>query len=494
VARYPGRVFAHVGGRYDFLFLDPKDEVLMTGATILRARLGKARLCDSYPMFLQSLAKVGAAVGVPKLEEFPRHRLKDALASGEVSLGDVDRYCLNDCRALMAGLKAHRDFCLSIEHREPRWTTTSGSTAVYCAEASDRAAVKHLRRHSIDLEDWAQHRQAVGGGRCELWQLGHVEGPLWYYDVKSSYPSRYLEGPLPVGPWREVGHEVHGLPAMYRVRFRQPKDRLPLLTADGVHCHEGEGFATSEEVSVARAELGAEVEVLWGWVSAVQLPFGRDFLKLLYALKEKGSPFAKVTINSLHGKLGEKVLGGMYWLNEEGKHQFIEELRAPRWWQRPLMEACVLSRARIALWRAGDGLLRDGHRLYYTDTDCLQTSCPPSRFEAATGAQLGPEAGQWELKGQVKRALYVAPKAYALWWEDGSTSIACKGFPPEQVNVDTLCAAWERPVNVKALFGLRGFRSGGAHRAEVRTFDRTLAAHPGSGKVRLKGDRVWYRH
>lgn len=490
---WEGNAFAHSGGTYDFLFLQGKDEVLLTGSRILSARLGKARLKDTYPMMPMSLKKIGDAVGLHKLEV-------DRANLHRITREEERRYCEVDTRILVKALHQHRSFCLeTVPHNSPSWPSTAGATAVYCAEAYEREAVRHMARHPLDPSVHLEHSGMVQGGRCELWQLGEVKGPVYAYDIKSSYPARYLEAPLPVGPWRPVSHEVHGVPAVWRVKFSQPRDRLPVLSSDGVFCHEGEGWATHEELYAARSLLGAKVEVLDGWVSARVLPLGQSFVRELYRLKESGSPFAKVCLNALHGKFGQRLLGGIYRRNGAGGFAFDEELSLPRWYQRPLVEAHILARARVALWKAMDALHRGGWSVLYTDTDSVHTNCPPERFAAVTGARMGKELGDWELKGTATAALYLAPKVYALRWDEATaaqvkapTFVACKGFPASRVSWELLQQAWELPEEVPLL----GVESWGTVRDDITTArdeTRTLRAHPGAGK-RRDLNAVWYAH
>lgn len=498
VEQREGRVASHSGGTYDFLFLQGKDNVLLTGSRILTATVGKAHLLDTYPMMPMSLKKIGKAVGLAKLD-VDRSRL------AELTRKEIEEYCTRDSQVLARALHQHRDFCLSVPHRKPSWPSTAGATAIYCAEAYEPEAVRHLGRHPLDPDTWVDHSSAVQGGRTEVWKLGEVNTRTYCYDIKSSYPARYLEAPLPVGPWRPVSHEVHGVPAVWRVRFKQPRNRLPLLSSDGVFCHEGEGWATHEELAAARQELGAKVEVMHGWVSQRVLPFGQHYVRTLYKLKEAGSPFAKVCLNSLHGKFGQRILGGIWRRNGEGPEDYVrdEELSLPRWYQRPLVEAHILARARVALWRAMDRLHRYGCSVLYTDTDSIHTNADPDTFARVTKAPMGEELGAWELKGVATRALYLARKCYALHWEDGTEFVACKGFPQaapgekaqsHQVDWGVLAKAWKHPVEVTApRWGLEGFGTGKDNAAKARPFRRTLAAHAGAGKVRTGCD-VWYSH
>lgn len=506
VADFDGRVFAHNGGNYDFLFLNQLQDVSLSGPRAVRARHGKAHLSDSFPLFPMSLKALGQAVGVLK-QELAYEDLEPLLATPE-GREKVFAYCEQDCRVLRAGILSHQRFCEQVPHPEPRWPGTAGSTAVYCAEAWEPEAVAELKRHTLDLHSYDSHRSAVIGGRCEAWQLGPVEGPIYCYDVKSSYPARYFEGPMPVGPYVRTSHERVGQQGVYWCRFTQDPSRIPLLSAEGVFCHSGEGWLTSEEMAAAREE-GFRLEVLHGFVSLVSIPFGMRFATELYRLKEAGEPFAKVCLNALHGKLGEQLIHDTY-RTTKGDHRSFwrnSELALPAWHQRPLMEAFILARARIALWRQMDALHRAGHRVLYTDTDSIHTTADESAFRRCGGV-LGKSPGQWEVKAVATRAIYLARKAYALETPDAKDKsgaplphqFALKGFPSLLHSWELFERAWERsfsgdsPHVVDCSAGILSFRQGVPGSPEAKTLHRTLSAQVGPAKRRLTGDRVWYTH
>lgn len=445
-SRFPGRVFAHYGGRYDFFFLDEPAAVTLSGSGILRAQLGAASLYDSWFLFQMSLAKVGKAVGHAKFEG-KSDRIE------QLTDAEVAEHCRNDCEVLRVALLKHREWCRALPVDEPRWPATAGGTAVYALEAYEPDGVAHLRAERVELADWLHQYGSVTGGRVELWQLGRVKGPVYSYDIRSSYPRSWLDGPLPLGPWRRVDAEQEGA-GVYFCRVEQSRSTLPVVAPGHVWRYDGEAWLTHEEVAEVRAH-GGRVDVLDGWACATPSePFGQHFARSMYELKAKGDPWAKVSINSAHGKFGQGILQTA-WARRHGRWEADYELGFPAWHQRPLVSAYVLSRARLRLHRMLHALKAAGFRCLYVDTDCVHTDCPPDRFPGVLGDQLG----EWAHEATAEEAVYVAPKVYMLKLASGGVKMAAKGLPRDQVTWEAMLdAAKGNPVSFTSDAGLVGFR------------------------------------
>lgn len=448
IERFPGRVFAHYGGRYDFFFLSEPSAVTLSGSGILRAQLGAASLYDSWFLFQMSLAKVGKAVGRLKWEG-KSDRIE------ELTLDETAAHCLNDCEVLRVALQRHREWCRGLPHEEPRWPATAGGTAVYAMEAHEPDGVAQLRRERVDLSAWLHQYGAVTGGRVELWQVGHVAGPVYSYDIRSSYPRSWLDGPLPLGPWRRVDTEqAPDVAAVYDCEVKQSRATFPVVAPGHQWRYDGRAWLTHEEVAEVRLH-GGRVDVVDGWACATEAqPFGQHFARTMYALKAGGDPWAKVSINSAHGKFGQGILQTA-WARRHGRWEADYELGFPAWHQRPLVSAFVLSRARLRLHRVLHALKQAGWRCLYVDTDCVHTDCPPDRFPGT----LGDDLGQWAHEATAEEAVYVAPKVYMLRLPGGAVKMAAKGLPREQVTWERLCrAARGDAVEFTSEAGLLGFR------------------------------------
>lgn len=476
VESFPGRVFGHYAGRYDMFFLSEPKTVTLSGSGILRAQIGRASVCDSWFLFQMSLAKLGKAVGVHKFEG-KSDRIE------ELSDAETWEHCLQDCEVLRAALLKHRAWCArDVPHSEPRWPATAGGTAVYALEAYQEAGVEKLRAEQTELSAWLNQYAAVTGGRVELWQHGRVKGPIYSYDIRSSYPRSWVDDPLPLGPWRHVTAEVKGA-AVYFARVRQSRSTFPVVAPMHTWRYDGEVWLTHEEVAEVRKH-GGRVDIMEGWAShSAPVWFGDDFARAMYEAKAKGDPWAKVSINSAHGKFGQGILQSS-WVKRGGAWECDHELGFPAWHQRPLISAYVLARARLRLHRTLHALKQNGWRVLYVDTDCVHTDCPPDRFPGTLGAALG----EWNCEATALEAVYVAPKVYALRLAGGELKFAAKGLPRKKVTFEAmLSAARGHPVTFINDDGLLGFRRlGGTWEARRSRSPRRLTAQTG-GKNHVVG-------
>ncbi len=471
VENFPGRVYAHYGGRYDFFFLAEPSTIALSGSGILRAQLGRASLYDSWFLFQMALAKVGKAVGVLKYEG-----KSDNIAS--LTLEETAEHCRQDCEVLRIALLKHRAWCGELGHPTPRWPPTAGSTAVFALETFEADGVAQLGRERVELGDWLHQYGAVTGGRVELWQLGRVKGPVYSYDIRSSYPRSWLDGPLPLGPWRKVTREVDGA-AVYRCEVVQARHTFPVVAPLHQWRYDGEAWLTHEEVAEVRLH-GGKVTILEGWASQTEPQwFGDTFARRMYAAKQAGDPWSKVSINSAHGKFGQGILQTS-WVKRGDDWVADYELGFPAWYQRPLVSAFVLSRARVRLHRMLHALKLAGWRVLYVDTDCVHTDCPPDQFPG----ELGDELGTWAHETTATEAVYVAPKVYALRLADGTLKMAAKGLPRAKVTWESMLeAASGNPVSFSNDAGLTGFRRlGGAWEARRSRSVRRLSTQTGGKK------------
>lgn len=474
VEAFPGRAFAHFGGRYDFFFLNEPKTVALSGSGILRAQLGRASLYDSWFLFQMSLAKLGKAVGHAKFEG-----KSDAIET----LTDDETYahCRNDCDVLRRALLKHREWCLNRPHDAPRWPATAGGTAVYCLESYEVDGVAHLRKEQVELGDWFRQYAAVTGGRVELWQTGIVAGPVYSYDIRSSYPRSWIDGPIPLGPWRRVT-KLAG-PGVYRATVKQSRETFPVVAPFHRWQYDGEAWVTHEEIG-AVTRHGGQVEIHEGYAShSDPQDFGAHFAVEMYAAKQQGDPWAKVSINSAHGKFGQGVIQ-QNWVKRQGVWAADLELGFPAWHQRPLISAFVLSRARIRLHAMLHELQRRGWRVFYVDTDCVHTDCPPDQFPGTLGAALG----EWAHEATATEAVYVAPKVYMLKLDDGGVKMAAKGLPRDAVTWEHMVSAAQGiPIRFSSDKGLIGFRRLDGTWEPRRAFSARRLSPQTGGKQYVKG-------
>lgn len=322
-------------------------------------------------------------------------------------------------------------------------------------------AMDLFRRRYLDDEYWTPFhyrnefaRRAYYGGRCEPFALG------WWdcvniYDFNSHYPAQMVGrdfpnpnttiGPRQPGklPWIldyegcsdctvDVPHRKYP-PLPYRVGWQV---FYPVGVFRGTWCHNELRYAVSQGVRIreVHATLYSEDTVS---------PFD-DYVTDLWekrkVLKAQGSPRAliyKLLLNSLSGKFGQRVEGGLRELEtmdayERGGHRLgVEflELRRMIYAKVPVpttripdyiivpWAAYITAYARIELHKQ---MLEAPGPVLYVDTDSIMCFS-----DLETGDRLG------DLSLQAKGAIVdlIAPKMYDLVFETGERSPVAKGVP-----------------------------------------------------------------
>lgn len=188
----PGRftIYAHNGGRFDFLFLLHKlrGPVSFKGRGIMSARIGEHELRDSFHIIPERLANW-------QKDKFDYAKLKRNCR--EENKKEIIRYCVNDCVYLLDIVRtAVEKFGLKL---------TIGQMAM--AELK-----KHYEVGRFYDGDDAYMRQFFFGGRVEcLAGRGEFRGPYRLFDVNSLYPYCMSAFRHPIGNF-----------ASYQIRHGEP--------------------------------------------------------------------------------------------------------------------------------------------------------------------------------------------------------------------------------------------------------------------------------
>lgn len=430
-----GTYIAHFGGGYDVPMLMQHagarpEEIVLSGSTILAGRFGRRlTLRDSYPATLAPLAKLGEWVGLPKLD-LDRSHLE------RFSKEETLKYCERDCEILMKAIGAQQEYLAGLDAKKA-WT--AGSAAVSILEALEPATWARLKRAKLKYKNILRPLEGVRGGRVECWARGQRE-KVWSYDFKSSYPARYAKTPVGIGLRHAVEGDTEGI-FLCAWHWPHRRRRPPALDASGAGAGYCCNWLVGEEIR-AFAECGVAVEVREGYAPTSTIPCGQEFAAELYAQKESGSPWAKVFLNSLHGKFSEHPVKDSWTLEHpQESYSRIPTLHGEYWsWltlatdkhgycpphAQPIAAAQILGRARVGLWEAFREIERTGHEIYYCDTDSIHTSCPPEELPI----KLGKELGDLDLECGPCTGYYLGPKAYLLVDVNGKVEkSALKGVP-----------------------------------------------------------------
>lgn len=419
-------VYAHNGGRFDFLHLLPwlqaegyAFQVIALSSSVLMIKVrrpndGKRAKCwtfvDSVRLIPLSLNDACAAFGVPgKLDH-------------DLGLHEDDPrwevYNKQDCVALYEVLRRFHELV------QDQLGGVVGLTLPSCAMKLFRLKYLHeLLDRAEDAHPMA--RAAYFGGRTEVFE-SHGKN-LYYRDRNSSYPAAMLE-PMPVGKAR--WHTGAPPKAWFRERvgfiecdvFVPDSLDPPVLPTrkDGrLVFAVGRITGTFDSAELAYAiSLGCEVK-RWGkscWFKA--RPILRDFVLGLQQYRDKSRVdwnaaldyVAKIFRNAFYGKFGQHPVRET--IERDGRR--VQDTHDAAYII-PQIAAHVAALARIALHRYGMACKAKGGRLYMCDTDAWLTD-----VHMPEGDGLGEWKAEYaEFDGKLC-GRFLAPKMYYLWTEDGT--------------------------------------------------------------------------
>jgi hypothetical protein len=498
MVRIGGQWAAHFGGGYDIPLvmnhITPETLVLI-GSKILSADFRRnLTLRDTFPAWQSPLAKVAEAVGMKKMD-VDRSNLKD-LTPQQLRI-----YNLHDCQILMKGMQEHQRYLADSGARNA-WT--SGSAALALLEALEPGSWSALSRHKIEAIELRNSLGSIRGGRVECFARGKVY-PVYAYDIKSSYPSRYRWDEVGIGLKRvedarkhfENPHAVIYCEWYWRARGMITPVLDELTGAGAGWC---QAWLTFEErMLLAESSECTKIRALQGWLPLTVRNIGNEFVDALYARKETGDFFAKTFLNSLHGKFSEDPLKEC-WQRNEPKDWYLKEMgeqpdRVNGFWRfmdwkidaqgmapahcQPIAAAQILGRARAAISEMLMMVQAAGGRVYYCDTDSIHCDLPPEKMPMSLGKKLG----ELNYEGGPYTGYYLGPKAYCLIDEETNKpeKFALKGVPFKQLTNGLVGGAGDNWDYSPAALGAKG------RDVRIEVFERAVSDPKG---VRIKKEGI----
>lgn len=461
--RFDGtHVWAHWGGHYDHRFLISEAirrkwsfETIMSGGSMILLTIHKTggkslNFCDSSRIMPDALAKIGKAINLPKLDADRGH-------IENMPMDEMLKYCFRDCDIVLQGLLAMKqalaevggDFAYTLASMASRWVRRS-DVLDWKRFTEEINGSREVSAEMLAADEFCL--PAYFGGRCEVFRKGIYKGPLYYYDVRSSYPWSML-GELPAyfrgfGPPSKNTHRALSKSGISEATVTVAGDTyLPVLPVR----HAGKlvfpvgrfrGRWCNDEL-LAAYERGAKVE-LHAQANFEPRPFLKPFVDNFYALRRVAiganddfRAYAyKILLNSCYGKLIETVERRAITFGrdlverdlEAGKDVFptaiagVYEVRSES--QGPFRHvaagAQVTARSRLLLHRRMEECAKRG-RIFYCDTDSIVTD-----VELPTEPD---ELGNLKLEAVIEEAEILAPKVYRLTMAGGKTIFRCKGIP-----------------------------------------------------------------
>lgn len=194
-------VWAHWGGKFDMRFILPEahrrgwsiETILSGNLTVIMAvtdaNKRTIRFCESARIMPDSVEAVGKSVKLPKLDA-------DRKNIDDVPWDELLTYCFRDCDIVLKGLQQMRevmeaqgvDFAYTLASMTTRYIRRSDVIdwrKLYEADPERPGKLRPSREFGVAD---AFSANALFGGRTEMFKMGKFNGPLYYYDVTSSYP------------------------------------------------------------------------------------------------------------------------------------------------------------------------------------------------------------------------------------------------------------------------------------------------------------------
>ena len=317
-------------------------------------------------------------------------------------------------------------------------------------------------------------RRGYYGGITEIYDL-NTHGPLLYIDRVSMYPAEMAKQRFPMfdrmigfttepkmiehhviskdSTWEGmVEVEILHIPNNERYPLLpRRKDNKILFTGESSWKDENDEFPVYTMPEIREAiSLGYKFRYISAFLTDKTAMIFEHFIETYYPLKAENEggikAMAKVILNGLYGKFGEKPIrqtqdwlhfhdedSAMSWLNESPSNTLFEVLdgsalyygaesrktQSLKTHMNVILAAYTTAYARIALRRFIRAMDSRDVACIYSDTDsAVFTNCEHTllKLEEVLGYPIGSrhELGDWDIELRMNEAKFLAPKAYIV--------------------------------------------------------------------------------
>lgn len=439
-------VYAHYGGRYDFLFIidyvNTTKKARIVKFIIINGSVAQmiVRFNDKSIMFRDSAHILPASL-LRLTNDFNVEHKKLSM-NYDIGVRDANfiQYFNNDLMGLYEVLSKE-------EFLTDKLTLASNSMNSFIKDFyPNKMSINNIR-----IDNY--FRESYYGGRTEVFRMKGEE--LNYYDVNSLYPyvMREFKYPLPIANNYVYSTELDSISdGIYNCTITAPKIHIPVLPVrlDGKLIFPygtWTGTYASPELRLA-IELGYDVKINSGFSFIESNYIFKDYVDYWYKIKSTSSgskkAVAKLMLNSLYGKFGQQrvkteyklvngknipefsvVIGGFAFNLTERENKYSKFLHSE-------IASLITSYARVHLYRL---MLRAGlDRIYYADTDSIITDYT---------MDVSDKLGEVKNEGYIKEFVALAPKLYAYIDSDGRSIVKSKGFNSSKLSFNMLKAALE---------------------------------------------------
>jgi len=432
--KYAGyRIYAHNGGRYDFLFLLEKiklpcDIIDINGRIFnIKIKLPNKRiinLIDSFYLLQFSLDSL-IKTFIPRSEY---HKIDIDFKTLKTVTRRLKQHLKNDCLALYLIIDKFQEI---INNLGGELKSTLASTAM------DIFRRKYLE---IQLPTYFQLdkniRAGYYGGRCEVFKKQIKDG--YYYDFNSLYPSVMYDNYFPCGvPYYIDNYRFSISDIGFAYIKTNIKQNIPLLP---YRAHEMLLFPNGNIEGIYSIEFLKKLKSLnIPFKTYYAILFDRDkifknYVSDLYKMRLENKnniieTVVKLLLNSLYGKFGQRLDRKKYYIFDElttdiinyhlysAQYKiFYEEIETYLPYILPAIAAYVTTYSQLKLYPYLN------KNTVYCDTDSIITT---EQFK--TGEKLG----QLKLEDKINEGIFISQKIYAYKNEKGKLKKRAKGFPKD---------------------------------------------------------------
>ena len=431
IKKFPGKIYAHNGGKFDYHFLLPYiergQEILIINGRLSKFKIGKATMLDSYNILPVGLA----AMQKDKFDYAKMHR-----DVREKHMTEIKDYLRNDCIYLYDHVKRFID---------------DYGNALTLASAAMNQWKKISKPPQTTSSYYDMFYPFYYGGRVTPFQGGAHKGNFEILDINSAYPNAMMD-------YHPYGTKYISTKNITDSNLRQSFltikaksiKALPFRTKTGIDfpIHEGIFHATGHEIISGLETKTLQIEkIINGYTFPDVINFS-EYMENFYNLKiiaerekdKAGRLFAKLFMNSLYGKFaanprkytrhiiaeyGDKPPEGFGYGPQFDEIQFFcKPLDKSRWrFYNVATAASITGAVRAFLWES----INRCENVLYCDTDsviCEKHSLP-----------LSDKLGEWKTEAVADEVYIAGKKLYSAFKNGKAVKWASKGvqLSPEQI-------------------------------------------------------------
>lgn len=390
------------------------------------------KFIDTLNIWRLPLSAIGDSVGLPKLP----------MPEKDASQDDWDEYGKRDAEVLR--VVCLQWFSFIRDNDLGGFSPTLASQAYNAFRHRFMPAKVFIDNNEKAL---ALARNSYVGGRVECFKIGKYQGPFYYIDVNSMYPSVMKEGEFPtklIGVYgrptpTELEHWLHDFALMAECDIKTNRPAYPLIAKDKLIFPVGTFRCWLATPEIELAQRNGDLVKVHNVALYEKAPLFSKFIGELYALrlaaKRRGDAvnawLYKILMNSLYGKFGQR--GRIYteidmcdpelvdvWQEidaDSGEifhyRQFggvVQELQIEGESRNshPAIAAQVTSYARVKLWNA---IAKAGiSNVYYCDTDSMVIN--EKGYQKMQSELDNDRLGEWALERQLSSITLHGAKDY----------------------------------------------------------------------------------